>query len=391
MVRTGDTIEEVQGLYGPFTLSERVLQKLWLRGELQTEGLRTASGRSLKIRDPGRWNLQEGPDFKEAQLEIDGRTVVGDVEVHFRVADWWAHGHEGDRNYADVVLHVVLYPERHSGCLAEIPGETLFLMPCLEHDLEHYANEEALRELERVDALEWVAELLERPAAERVAALWTAAEDRWTAKLAYAVKRLERGGWMESCHQACLEGLGYARNRGSFSRLALKWPLARWYEQRPDPDHLFEAFRSEWRLAGVRPLNHPRARLRQYSNVVAHDPDWPERLRDALGALEPPSELDATARLRRCVALPNWQQRVRATVFAGQLGERRFHTLMADAFLPLAAAGGHPGARTLWMHWPPGDLPEALDRFLKLAGITGRSRPRANGLAQGALELFFRA
>ena len=42
------------------------------------------------------------------------------------------------------------------------------------------------------------------------------------------------------------------------------------------------------------------------------------------------------------------------------------------------------------MHWPPGDLPEALDRFLKLAGITGRSRPRANGLAQGALELFFR-
>ena len=80
-----DHVEEIQGLYGPFTLTERVVQKIWLRQDFATAGLLTVSGKSLVVKDAGRWNLQEGPDFKEARLIVDGVEIVGDVEVHFNV------------------------------------------------------------------------------------------------------------------------------------------------------------------------------------------------------------------------------------------------------------------------------------------------------------------
>ena len=62
-------VEEIQGLYGPFTLTERVVQKIWLRQDFATARLLTVSGKTLEVKDPGSWNLQEGPDFKEASLD----------------------------------------------------------------------------------------------------------------------------------------------------------------------------------------------------------------------------------------------------------------------------------------------------------------------------------
>ena len=56
-------VAEVQGLYGPFTLSERVIQKIWLQQDFAAENMKTVSGGELIIKDPGRWNFFEGPDF----------------------------------------------------------------------------------------------------------------------------------------------------------------------------------------------------------------------------------------------------------------------------------------------------------------------------------------
>lgn len=82
-----DNVKEMQGLYGPFILTERVVQKIWFRQDFATQGLVTVSGKSIHVKDPGRWNLQEGPDFKEARLLVDGVELDGDVEVHFNVTD----------------------------------------------------------------------------------------------------------------------------------------------------------------------------------------------------------------------------------------------------------------------------------------------------------------
>src|ERR1044071_3371281 len=91
------SVAEVQGLYGPFFFGEKLLQKIWLRGDFEKSAARLVDGRSLRIIHPGKWNLLGGPDFKSARLAFgDGPEICGDVELHLRAVDWMAHGHAAD-------------------------------------------------------------------------------------------------------------------------------------------------------------------------------------------------------------------------------------------------------------------------------------------------------
>ena len=80
-------VKELHGLYGSFTLSERILQQIWLRQDFAASSLKTTSGRRLEILNPGQWNHGGGLDFKQASLRIDGELRRGDVEVHFNASD----------------------------------------------------------------------------------------------------------------------------------------------------------------------------------------------------------------------------------------------------------------------------------------------------------------
>ena len=82
------------------------MQALWYDGALRPESLRTVEGVPLKVIDPGTWNLEAGPDFLGAVVEVGGMRMRGDVEVHLRAIDWTAHGHGTDPAYANVVVHV---------------------------------------------------------------------------------------------------------------------------------------------------------------------------------------------------------------------------------------------------------------------------------------------
>ena len=213
MSPTPNQVAEVQGLYGPFTLSERVIQKIWLRQDFVLTDLKTASGKKLTIKGPGRWNVYEGPDFKEARLILDGVEVVGDVEVHFNLLDWRHHQHGNDANYDKVLLHVVLYLSKADPSVQVQTSkghapELLHLMPLLEQDLESYAMEDALLELEQQNELEWVARFIDQPLEERSRTLRQRALERWQQKLAYAQQRLKAEGWEAACHSYALEVLG---------------------------------------------------------------------------------------------------------------------------------------------------------------------------------------
>ena len=61
-----DSVQEIQGLYGAFSVSERLLQKIWLRQDAAFSGAYTHSGKELKCcmwaagtmgRDPILWRL----------------------------------------------------------------------------------------------------------------------------------------------------------------------------------------------------------------------------------------------------------------------------------------------------------------------------------------------
>lgn len=390
-------LQEIQGLYGPFTLSERVVQKIWLRRDFDDDRLKTLSGKPLRVIDPGRWNLQGGPDFKEARLEIAGHPVVGDVEVHFNVADWWAHAHADNPAFDRVALHVVLDVNERPGPPARTAmgrePEVLHLLPHLDRDLETYATDDALLDLENLDELEWVAAFLARPLAERRRIIHERADARWEQKVAFAEKRLKETGWKAACHQFTLEVLGYARNREAMAKLALRYPLRAMVKQvetsgAAAADAFFGELSDEWRLDGLRPANHPRKRLEQYTAILQANPEWARALRLRLEEWPEAEPGTTTKELRKANRLRALADDLQANVLANALGEKRFHTLMVDAVLPLADADGRMDAAEYWRHWWPGDFPDGLRRFLKQTELTGPGQPLTNGLVQGGLSLF---
>ena len=61
----------------------------------------------LEVLHPGTLNHHQGPDFQQAHIRIDGIIWVGQVELHIRSSDWFAHAHHQDVLYRNVILHVV--------------------------------------------------------------------------------------------------------------------------------------------------------------------------------------------------------------------------------------------------------------------------------------------
>ena len=80
---------------------------------------------------------------------------------------------------------------------------------------------------------------------------------RWTSKVSAFQKRLSDTDWENTCHQALLECFGGRRNRAVFGRIALEFPLDAMRNNRLTPEQLFKSQLGDWRLASMRPANHP--------------------------------------------------------------------------------------------------------------------------------------
>lgn len=63
-------------------------------------------GELVEVIDPGLHNSNAGPDFFNAKVKIGGTLWVGNVEIHDHATDWFAHGHDRDPHYNNVILHV---------------------------------------------------------------------------------------------------------------------------------------------------------------------------------------------------------------------------------------------------------------------------------------------
>lgn len=385
------SVAEMQGLYGPFTMHERVVQKIWLQQDFAARSATLLDGRALEIAAPGRWNLLGGPDFKHAQLRLGGREVVGDVEVHFHAQDWTSHGHAENPAYADVVLHVLLFPpvagarpqRRSDG--AEIPA--LVLLPLLHRDLEEYAADDALEALTARDEWRRLEELANLPPAELRDRIGQLAQKRWSAKVASARLRVAKLGFAAAAHHTALEILGYRHNRVPMLATAERFPLEAWRNGSLSADAF--ATLPGWQNHGVRPANHPRTRLAQYQQWVAGVPDWPERLTAWGNGLPMLALLPdvSTAHVRRAGQFRRLREQLSREVVADVIGGPRFDTLTCDGFLPLlAAASERPGFDVFWIHWFAGDLPDAVRRGLRKLVLTGgRDHPLCHGVAQGLL------
>jgi hypothetical protein len=389
--RTGSAaLAELQGLYGPFSFSEKLFQKIWLRGDFDRAGATTTDGRPVRVLHPGKWNLLGGPDFKGARLRLGDREIMGDVELHLHAADWAAHRHAQDPAYARVILHVVLFPPEAGHVTRDLAGGTiplLVLLSLLHHDLEEYAADEAVATLADRPVTPAVEELGQRGDAELRSLLRDHAVRRWRQKIHFAQLRLQRLGWISACHHAALEILGYRFNRAPMLRVAARFPLEEWASGAVNAVDLAHREHNAWSLQGVRPANHPRTRLQQYAIWMKQRPDWPERL-EAVAARWPVTELTnaSTAIFRRAHRLTDWRRSLSAAICGDAIGGTRFDNLVCDGFLPLLAARKGMDGAAVWFHWFAGDLPAPLLQSLRALGVfSGPLQPAGHGAAQGLL------
>ncbi|WP_276165795.1 DUF2851 family protein [Zobellia alginiliquefaciens] len=88
-------------------MREDLLHFIWKYKKLQVTDLATTRGERLFLLDFGTHNHLAGPDFFNAKIDIDGQVWAGNVEMHLKSSDWYAHHHEEDDNYNNVILHVV--------------------------------------------------------------------------------------------------------------------------------------------------------------------------------------------------------------------------------------------------------------------------------------------
>ena len=103
---------------------ERLVRCFWFDQNLTTDDLRTEDGRKLRVLSPGWWNLEAGPDFRNAVIRLANEPIVkGDVELHVDAADWYNHGHDRDPAYDSVILHVALRNERGDPTVRNSRGE----------------------------------------------------------------------------------------------------------------------------------------------------------------------------------------------------------------------------------------------------------------------------
>ena len=88
-------------------MNERLLQFIWQFQYFNRQQLITTQAEVLYIEKPGTWNHHQGPDFSEATIRIGNTKWVGNIELHLRSSDWYKHRHESDKQYSNIILHVV--------------------------------------------------------------------------------------------------------------------------------------------------------------------------------------------------------------------------------------------------------------------------------------------
>jgi hypothetical protein len=348
----------------------------------------------VRVSQPGKWNLLGGPDFRGARLRFDdGVEVLGDIEVHLRAPDWDAHAHAKDRAYDGVILHVVLFPPEPGRITRGVGGReipVLALLPLLHHDLEEFAAEDAVEKLADRALARVPEELGVLPKEELLTLIRRHATDRWRQKVHFARLRISRLGWESACHHAALEILGYRFNRAPMLRLAGRWPMAEWARGAATAVEAFAGEAGQWSLQGVRPANHPRARLLQYETWMRARPEWATRLATVAGeipVIRDATDSTTTRVVRRTAKFGPWRERLAETICAEAVGGTRLDNLICDGWLPLLAARtGRDDLQSWWHHWFAGDLPPMLPAGLRTLGIfDGKENPACHGAAQGLL------
>lgn len=401
-VPRGRTVHETADAAATFPYSERHLQCVWADAQYRPAVLRASDGEEVRVLDPGRWNLEAGPDFLDAVLVVEPghRHLRGDVEIHVRPMDWEHHGHGADPRYRNVAAHVC-YSAGTIPAVSLPPGalqislrKDLLSNPAFSFENIDITAYPFARTPER--QLPCAAILATWQPSERAALLNAAGEERMRRKAIRMRADMADRGTEQTLYEDMLAALGYMHNRAACRLLARTLPVAtlreqagndpvaayalllgvagllpaqfetRWDEEtrtfvRSLWDHWWKRQSAwdrlvmkpgAWHLANLRPHNHPARRLAAAAGLFAGR----DRLVDALPRLSSadPDEWfrQARALLDPPAAVAYWQKFLS---FGGRrqkgdialIGEGRIAAILSNVILPFLAAQEWPIAPLL--------------------------------------------
>ena len=87
-------------------MREEFLYYIW-ENRLTDKDLKTTEDEAVEVVATGYRNNDSGPDYLEAKIQIGDKLWAGHVEIHVKSSDWNRHGHQNDKAYKNVILHVV--------------------------------------------------------------------------------------------------------------------------------------------------------------------------------------------------------------------------------------------------------------------------------------------
>jgi hypothetical protein len=88
-------------------MNEKLLHFIWKFRLFNQNDLQTTTGEPVEIVSQGLHNTNSGADFQQAKIRIGKTLWAGNVEIHIQSGDWFAHKHQADAAYNNVILHVV--------------------------------------------------------------------------------------------------------------------------------------------------------------------------------------------------------------------------------------------------------------------------------------------
>lgn len=207
-------------------IPESLIHQIWQQQRFDATDLRTSTGESICIVNPGHYNLDEGPDFLDATIELDRMTWHGDVEIHRTSKDWIHHAHQKNPRYNSVVLHVTLLTDETTGRLTR---QDQSILP----ELALYDKlQTALR------PLLYAHRTLNKSTLACADSQSTLQDDRISGWLAHLGTRrlmrkkqqiertyIEKPNLEDILHELVFAGLGYAKNTIPMRTLAQRIPL----------------------------------------------------------------------------------------------------------------------------------------------------------------------
>lgn len=203
-------------------MPEEFLYYLWSL-KLLKEPLQTTEGQDIILIEVGKRNEDSGPDFFNARMRIGDTEWAGNVEMHIKASDWMRHGHDKDKSYDSVILHVVLDADME---ITNSYGEVIPTLSVrgLFSDSLYY------RYRTLISSREWI------PCASNIKEVSDLVIFNWLDRV--LIERLERktayfekiladtnGNWEETFYITLARNFGFNTNAEPFEMLAHSLPL----------------------------------------------------------------------------------------------------------------------------------------------------------------------